>query len=396
MPNLRHFLRSASNHQSRASPDLFPVLLDTGCSVSTSGFIDNFCGELAHGNFGQIKSADGQSPIKGFGVLQCQVTDVHGNNVLIRVPGYCVPNVDLRLLSPQDCARFHGTDHATAHSGNAFAMQMKVLRCEESDDLTTIVAPISLDSRLPLFQAQLRTKEESAHPEVPLHCSPKQGEPLPNNHPPDRAPCHCHLVQNLYDERNVNLTAVQKDLKLDHDRLGHISCRRIQHFYRLGKTIKHFDGHTTKGEPCLVPKLERQTRCEPPLCATCQAAKQRRRPTGATHSKPDKLRQDIIRANALKPGDELSLDQCESSVRGRPLPTIRGREQPRKKCVGGTIIFDHASAKIFVRHQVSLSAHESVNAVQAVMREALESGVEFKKFHTDNGVFKTKKFLNMP
>ena len=130
------------------------------------------------------------------------------------------------------------------------------------------------------------------------------------------------------------------------------------------------------------------------MCATCQAAKLRRRPTGAKHVTPDKLKQDILRADSLKPGDEVSMDQYESSVRGRSLPSSRGREYTRR-CVGGTLIFDHASGKIFNRHQSSLSATATMDVVHAMMREAMESGVEFKKFRTDNGIFSKRKFLRM-
>ena len=87
-----------------ASHDFFPVLLDAGCSVAASGFPEDFHGQLACGHFGAIKTADGMATIKGFGVAHWQVLDRNGNPALIRVPCCFVPAVEMRLLSPQDCA----------------------------------------------------------------------------------------------------------------------------------------------------------------------------------------------------------------------------------------------------------------------------------------------------
>ena len=51
----------------------FAVLADTGCSVSTSGFPEDFHGQPAYGNFGTIKTADGEAKIEGFGMLRWDV-----------------------------------------------------------------------------------------------------------------------------------------------------------------------------------------------------------------------------------------------------------------------------------------------------------------------------------
>ena len=93
----------------------------------------------------------------------------------------------------------------------------------------------------------------------------------------------------------------------------------------------------------------------------------------------------------LNPGDEVSMDQYESSVRGR-LPSTRGRERQSMRYCGGTLFFDHASGKIFVRHQVSLSASETIDSKRSVEREAIQCGVKIKKYHADNGIFKAEEF----
>ena len=46
-----------------------------------------------------------------------------------------------------------------------------------------------------------------------------------------------------------------------------------------------------------------------------------------------------------------------------------------------------------VRHQVSLAASNTIESLFLVMCKAMESGVELKRFHTNNGIFKSKAFV---
>ena len=100
LPKLPHLLRSAGPQRDQEFD--FGILLDTGCSVATTGFEEDFCGQLAYGRFGVIKTADGMAEIKGFGMVHWETMDTDGNMVLIKVPAYYVPTVEMRLL-------FHAT-----------------------------------------------------------------------------------------------------------------------------------------------------------------------------------------------------------------------------------------------------------------------------------------------
>ena len=46
-----------------------------------------------------------------------------------------------------------------------------------------------------------------------------------------------------------------------------------------------------------------------------------------------------------------------------------------------------------VCHQVLLVASNAIESLFLVMREAMEHGVELKRFCTDNGIFKSKAFM---
>ena len=120
--------------------------------------------------------------------------------------------------------------------------------------------------------------------------------------------CHCH-VSSIYDIKNINLTSAQRNLKLDHDRLGHVSMQAVQRLYQPAEAaMLNFDGFTTSSESCLIAKEPAQLRCELPRCEACQCAKARKRPSNATHTKTKPENTETIPAEDLKPGDCISID----------------------------------------------------------------------------------------
>ena len=85
-------------------------------------------------------------------------------------------------------------------------------------------------------------------------------------------------------------------------------------------------------------------------------------------------------------------DQYETSTLGQVFGR-RGAAIYAHKYKGGTLFCDAASKRIFVRHQVALSAQETVEAKLTFEREALQVGVQVKDYQTDNGVYTAKEFL---
>ena len=372
--DMEHILRASKakngcNCEQFDSQKVFPILIDTGCSVSCSGFVEDFHGEIAFGDFGHVKTADGLAKIEGFGILRWDTMTSDGNRIAILVPGYFSPTVQLRLLSPQDYCRYHHLSNNEPHySGNSDWMHMHVK--DAADKLQEVVAVIDGGGRLPILVGELGHQDMKHLKE---------------------ARCHCH-VASLFDPRNFNLTVAQKNLKLDHDRLGHLSMQAIQRLCQPAEADKpDFDGVPVSSKPCIVAKDPSQLRCKPPICEACQVAKARRRPTGATKVAPVPDVVDGIRAEDLKPGDCVSADQYESAVQGRRRETA-GKERESKKFVGGTLFCDHASKYISVRHQVSTSAVETIKSKTDFEREGLLCGVEIKKYRTDNGIFASKAY----
>ena len=74
-------------------------------------------------------------------------------------------------------------------------------------------------------------------------------------------------------------------------------------------------------------------------CLACELAKAKRKQPN--NDKSIRQQEMAIRANDLRPGDAVSVDQYHSSLPGR-LPNTRGREDSSKRYNGGTIMVDHA------------------------------------------------------
>ena len=93
--DLTHFLQASSKSVSE-DKSTFPLLLHTGCSVSCSGFKEDFRGQLPIEDFGHVNTADGKAKIEGFGMLRWDVIATHGTRLTILVPAYFSPNIQMR------------------------------------------------------------------------------------------------------------------------------------------------------------------------------------------------------------------------------------------------------------------------------------------------------------
>jgi len=373
LPDTKLYLRSLQLHaQLTDSPRIFPVLIDTGCSVACTGYKEDFNDALVDGDFGQIKTANGTAGIQGFGMVTWNTISEEGQPVQVRVPAYYAPEIELRLFSPQDYARYHKQTFDTySMIGNSAWFDFLH---ESATPGKAVIVHTNVDPQSQLFF---------------FYASPTQ-----DFVPKCTNPLHAHVSEIVLDRDNLNLSVAQKRLLLDHQRLGHVRMGLVQSLYTAKQRevpgFLHPDDQPTI-QPCLKSIISGQHSCPQPMCATCQLAKARRRTPDTSHRLPNPDTTPSLRVNDLSPGDCVSMDQYESSVGGR-LPHTRGREHSRNRYRGGTLFFDHASGKIFVRHQVSLTGSETVASKRSFEREAISQGVYIKSYHTDNGIFKSKEF----
>jgi hypothetical protein len=87
------------------------------------------------------------------------------------------------------------------------------------------------------------------------------------------------------------------------------------------------------------------------------------------------------------------VDQYESREPGRAF-TTKGLSSSYKYG-GGTLYSDAASNYVVVSHQVGFTATETIQSKTKFEREALTNGVSVQSYHTDNGVFTSKEFMNI-
>ena len=91
-------------------------------------------------------------------------------------------------------------------------------------------------------------------------------------------------------------------------------------------------------------------------------------------------------------GDEVSVDQYVVSEKGRLLRSF-GRESPSSQLSGGTIYVNHATGRVFIFHQVSLRARETLTGKSSAFERMMhQSGHRVKKYHGDNGIFASAAF----
>jgi hypothetical protein len=365
--------------------------------------LDDFESPPQEGTFGDMKTIDGTSEIKAFGIVKWQVYDVGGVLRDILTPAYYIPSSDQRLLSPQSYAKFHQWSSVNEDMMGTNNIRAWILlnTCSKGEPEPLIEAPISTFDQLPYIIGH------SASSNAPEY------QPTADIYPKSQTestPCSCQAntctcssgsaIQSEFDaaynmevlsEANENLSPSEKDLLFDHQRLGHLNMSHLQELYRPTTVDCSFDGCSKSEDICLPSPHAGVSSCAQPQCLACNAARARRRPTGATKSTKVPEKDGILAADKLKPGAQIHVDNYESSVRGRLTHTF-GKEPRHEQYCGGTIFYDAASSLIKVYHQSSLDADSTLISKRLFERDAAQCGVDIEKYHADNGVFTARKW----
>ena len=133
----------------------------------------------------------------------------------------------------------------------------------------------------------------------------------------------------------MSLSEAQKELVRWHDKLGHISYKRIQGLMR-SEVLAHSQAtrhlHTAA---CKLTDL--------PKCAACQFGKQKRRPTPGKRSSVVRDREGVLRQDHLAPGQCVSVDHFFCSTKGS-LFGSRGKSNPDFMYCGSCTFVDPASS----------------------------------------------------
>ena len=367
-----------------------PIVIDTGASCSITPTISDFDGKLTKSSVAGLNQLSGSTPVVGEGQITWRIEDVKGTKRNISTHAYYVPSASIRLFSPQTYINESGKGKLTLDcSGAAFT-----LKCG-----TTLNFPINGQSNLPFM---LTTKALSEHRR--RKCSHFQAFHLSNTlfqapllqfngNNGSRYAFNSLTTRSVLRRDNFNLHPFQQELLLWHCRLGHADFQRIQTLLSHPSQPK---GAQSRGElslPLITPSLKGSSNCKPPRCEACQYAKQKRTtPLSVKHPSPD-AEEGALTRNQLRPGDRVSCDQYISTTLGR-LPHTQGKEAKSSQLVGGTMFVDHASNFIFHRHQVNLTAAESVRSKHACERLFREHGSIIRHYVSDNHPFSSKQWVS--
>ena len=335
------------------------VLMDTGASHSFTCSKDDFVSEIQPCSMDIGGFTGDEAAAQGKGMVLWYIKDEKGNQHALTTEAYYVPRGTRRLFSPQ--RHFQDWEQRTRlTSPGKFAVSARQAHYTDNEGWTLrwtirdlpVVLGTQHREKLVRFEVDLR-------------------------------------ANNVLNEDNPNLSTSQKELLLWHQRLGHVGFGWLQRLMRHRTGTN--DGEGYEIPPC-IPTTHPNTRCcQAPVCATCQYGQQRRRGDG---TRIEKRRQDLVMAlqrDHLQPGDCVSIDHYESSVRGR-LPNTQGREAWHRRYCGGTIFVDHATGYTRCFHQSSLTAGDTLRSKRRFEQDARGHNVRVKKYHGDNGVFTAKEF----
>ena len=329
-----------------------PIVFDTGASTGVTPHRDDFIDFVPSDS--SLTGIAQTARVCGSGTVCWKIRDDFGEQHELRTKALYVPDAQVRLFSPQVHlqleARGGRGEFRVTDTGSVF-------RFPFTNKRLTFHAT---HERIPIARLATDLIEE---PSV-----------FPGIVPPQVAV-----------EENVNLSPAQRELKLLHDRLGHYNFPWIQRLTRVREGDRF-------QEPILATKFKSTSSCEPPICASCQFGKAKRRAIGTETKSKVKEREGSLKEGYLTPGQMVSTDQFVSSVKGRRSHTY-GKEQEQDKFSCGTIFVDTASTYLFVQNQVSTSSNETIKSKRAFERESRSYGVEVKEYRADLGVFKSQEFL---
>ena len=227
------------------------------------------------------------------GRVQYEVFADDGKLAVLEGDGYLLPQLKLRLFSPQ--AFFDTMEKGTGSTGSDTA-SFEVFRSKS-------VINLPPDSSGHRRSITMRYNPQTFLPVLPAFKSV------------ELTGLNLALEGCVTSNDNENLSYLQKLLLQWHYKLGHLSFQHTQWIARRGLLGKlcSFIGSTT---------------VLPPICASCQFGGQARTPKkGSTSSSSNK---GILKKDKLYPGDLVFTDQYESRVEGRHF-NARGASLSQQK-----------------------------------------------------------------
>ena len=325
----------------------FPIIWDSGASISISHCRDDFVGPiLPPGPFTKIQGIARGLQVQGRGHVMWAMRDKTGQLRLIKVPALYIPNCRARLLSTTSLLQTYPDETIVANN------QQATLSGNSSDPTRgSVVAYVNPTNNIP---------------ESVAYCYGKIG---------NVTDAMSGIISEVH-RSNINLNAAEKELLRWHQRLGHLSFAKIKFLMRTGILAS---SQAQKGLHAAACKI-----VTPPKCAACQFGKQTCRPAPGQTVQAVRDRANILKADHLLPGQRTSVDHFICSTKGR-LFSSKGKEKDDDKYTGGCVFIDHASGFVHVEFQTHLNTHETIKSKEGYELMCRDHGVIPQSYLTDNG-----------
>jgi GAG-pre-integrase domain/Zinc knuckle len=329
------------NYLTKPKIENYPVIWDSGASLSITPHVDDFDGPLDPTPFGvRIQGIAKGLVIAGVGRVVWSFPDAHGGIRTLKIPAYYVPKANVRLLSTNSLLQAFPTE-SIQHLHDKLIL---------SGDKENNTRPIEI----------------SVDPRSNLHIGIAH----------DRSNDLGKAYTTTTSLHNENLSAAEKELLRWHCRLGHLNSKKIQFLMQSG-VLAHSESARR-----LQTSASKLTSC--PMCAACQYGKQKRTATPGRRISTIREREGALKQDDLFPGQKVSVDHFVCSTKGR-LPNTYGKEDPKLQYSGGAIFVDHASGYTYIHHQVSLTTHATIESKEAFEAFCRDHGVVVSEYLSDNG-----------
>ena len=377
------FISEDKNVECTFDTDSFRIIVDTGASAAFTFCKQDFISFTPLES--KVKGLATLS-IQGVGTVQYKVKNDQGQLVTLTIKrAYYVPEMDIRLLSPQQLTKQSSVKCEQSFNDKVFHLRWngntKTILISKSNNLPILhTAPgvsiacalatafrehdpnlmcLKAQKKVPDYKADLQAQKDKPDdpptiPEHKLECDDKKCD-------------QCSYIKESSKEilkHKTTLTDIETLYLRWHNQLGHPNFATMQELCKQG----------------LLPPLIK-TLTKEPVCLGCKLGKARL----------IRSRKGSVSTNVTKPGDLIHADQCESSQDGRPF-TYSGQNN-QQKVNFFTIFVDSKSKKVWVEFQSSTEAEQTLKGKAKVEKEAAKYNVTIKAYRTDNGTFRSKEFI---
>ena len=325
----------------------FPIIWDSGASISVTNEKDDFNGTLDTSPQPlEVKGVSQGVRVSEKGTVVWHMMDTRGMLRTIKIPALYIPEANTRLLSTSSLLKAYKGEQITQHPGGM-----------------TLSGILGDHGRRP----------------IEVHLNQRNNIPTSYGYRLDGLKSATQTLANnisTVHATNLNLTPQEKELVKWHNRLGHMGFRKVQALMRTGVLATSEAQRRLQVAACKI--------VHPPTCAACQFGKQRQRSAPGKRSAPLPNRQGALKKEQLLPGQRVAVDHFVCSTKGR-LFESRGRTKDEHMYTGGALFVDMATGRIDCLFQKHLNTHETIRAKEEYEMRCRDFGVMPQQYISDNG-----------